>query len=308
MPSVLFRSVSIALASVLLFSLSPVAKADTTVKIGVIYDAGGRGDKSFNDAAAQGVDLVRKEFKLGQFSLREVVSLSDTFDKENRIEFLIKAGYNMIICVGPNFATAVKYMAVKYPESQLSIIGDKTVDSINVASIAFNNNEESFLAGAYAAGLSKSGKVGFITASSNSYKDVDINNFRSGARFISPKTKVFAASPEINSNADAQQFISSGVDVIYSTWNANGQVLTQIAEANKSKKNIKYIGISPAQYFLNKDPAIAAIINERFDLAIREIVAPTLVGKTLTDVINERVGVYGELLGLQKTQLPYGAK
>ena len=133
MPLVLSRALKLVAVTGLALAIFPSAQATTSVKIGVVYDAGGRGDRSFNDAAALGVDATRKSLKLDQFALREVVALSDDFDRENRIEFLIKAGYSIVICVGPNFATAVKYMAEKYPEAQLSIIGSKTVDSINVA-------------------------------------------------------------------------------------------------------------------------------------------------------------------------------
>ena len=293
----LFRAFKALIAFSLVFTFSPVHAAP--VKIGVVYDAGGRGDHSYDDAAAAGVDSIRKSLKLDQFALREVVALSDDFDKENRIEFLIKAGYNIVICIGPNFSTAVKYMAEKYPESQFSIIGSKSVDSVNVASIAFNNNEEAFLAGAFAAGSSKTLRVGYITSNTNIYKKSDFTNFTSGVNYINPKVKVFTKATTLNSNIDSQAMISAGVDVIYSTWNHDAQVLNQIISANKAKKSIKYIGKSPDQYFLSKNPAIVAIVNDRYDLAVREIVSASVSGKTLTDVINETNGVYGKLLGLK---------
>ena len=299
MPLVLSRALKIILVMAITAGTIQATYAEPAIKIGVVYDAGGRGDKSFDDAAALGVDAARKALKLDQFALREVVALADDFDKENRIEFLIKAGYSIVICIGPNFATAVKYMAEKYPEAQFSIIGNKTVDSINVASMAFDNNEESFLAGAYAAGISKSQKVGFITSNTDLYKDSDGSNFSLGARFINPKIKVTLKSSTLNANVDTQNMISNGVDVIFSNWNHDGQVLNQIIGANKAKKKIKYIGKSPAQYFLSKNEAVAAIINDRFDSAVRDIIAATVSGNTLTDVINDKNGVYGKLLGLK---------
>lgn len=298
MPLVLSRALKLVAVTGLALAIFPSAQATTSVKIGVVYDAGGRGDRSFNDAAALGVDATRKSLKLDQFALREVVALSDDFDRENRIEFLIKAGYSIVICVGPNFATAVKYMAEKYPEAQLSIIGSKTVDSINVASMAFDNSEESFLAGAYAAGISKSAKVGFITSNTDLYKDSDGSNFTLGAKLINPKVKVYQKASTLNANIDAQSIISDGVDVIFSNWNHDAQVLNQVFSANRAKKNIKYIGKSPAQYFLSKNDSIAAIINDRFDYAVSDIIKASVAGNTLTDVINDKNGIYGKLYGL----------
>lgn len=308
MPSALSRALKIILALAITAGTIQATNAAPAVKIGVVYDAGGRGDKSFDDAAALGVDAARKALKLDQFALREVVALADDFDKENRIEFLIKAGYSIVICIGPNFATAVKYMAEKYPEAQFSIIGNKTVDSINVASMAFDNNEESFLAGAYAAGISKSQKVGFITSNTDLYKDSDGSNFSLGARFINPKIKVTLKSSTLNANVDTQNMISNGVDVIFSNWNHDGQVLNQIIGANKAKKKIKYIGKSPAQYFLSKNEAVVAIINDRFDNAVRDIIAATVSGNTLTDVINDKNGIYGKLYGLKNNGFTFIVK
>ena len=98
------------LALITLFPLAPVSAAPAKVKIGIVYDVGGRGDKSINDAAAAGIDSAKKKFKLSNFDVRELVTTGIDFDRENRIEFLVKAKYDLVIGVGPTFNQAMIYM------------------------------------------------------------------------------------------------------------------------------------------------------------------------------------------------------
>ena len=98
------------LALIALVPLAPVSAAPTKVKIGIVYDVGGRGDKAINDAAAAGVDSAKKKFNLSNFDVRELVTTGIDFDRENRIEFLVKAQYDLVIGVGPSFNQAMIYM------------------------------------------------------------------------------------------------------------------------------------------------------------------------------------------------------
>ncbi len=155
------------LALIALIPLAPVSAAPTKVKIGIVYDVGGRGDKAINDAAAAGVDSAKKKFNLSNFDVRELVTTGIDFDRENRIEFLVKAQYDLVIGVGPSFNQAMIYMSEKYPESQFAVIASSGVESLNVSCMAFDLNQGSFLAGVSAALNSKSKKVGYLGDPSN---------------------------------------------------------------------------------------------------------------------------------------------
>ena len=90
------------LAFLTLIALSPLIAlpaeaAPAKVKIGIVYEVGGRGDKAYDDAAAIGVDAAKKKFGLSDFDVRELVTTGIDFDRENRIEFLVKAKYDLAV-------------------------------------------------------------------------------------------------------------------------------------------------------------------------------------------------------------------
>ena len=80
-----------------LLPIAPVNAAPEKVKIGIVYDAGGRGDRAINDAAAAGVDNAKAKLGLSDLDVRELVTTGIDFDRENRIEFLVKAKYLSLI-------------------------------------------------------------------------------------------------------------------------------------------------------------------------------------------------------------------
>jgi len=149
------RRLSVFLALLALIPIAPVNAAPVKVKIGIVYDVGGRGDKAINDAAAAGIDSAKKKFGLSNFDVRELVTTGIDFDRENRIEFLVKAKYDLVIGVGPSFNEAMIYMSEKYPESQFALIASSGVESLNVSCMAFDLDQGSFLAGVMAALNSK---------------------------------------------------------------------------------------------------------------------------------------------------------
>ncbi len=130
------------------------------VKVGLAFDVGGRGDRSFNDSAARGVDKAKKEFG-GE--LRELTAkTSDTeADREQRLSDLADAGYNPIIGVGYAYAASMTKVAAKYPKTTFGIV-DSVVNAKNVDSITFTEEQGLYLAGVAAALKTKSNHVGFI--------------------------------------------------------------------------------------------------------------------------------------------------
>ncbi|MSZ66678.1 MAG: BMP family ABC transporter substrate-binding protein, partial [Actinobacteria bacterium] len=93
--------VALTLLSLIPLSTLPASAAQSKAKIGIIYDVGGRGDNSINDATAVGVAAAKKKFNLSNLDVRELVTSGTSFDRENRIEFLVKAKYDLVIGVGP---------------------------------------------------------------------------------------------------------------------------------------------------------------------------------------------------------------
>ena len=280
---------------------TPAIAANPALKIAVVYDVGGRGDKSFDDAAAAGVDLAKKKFGLTTFNLREIVTVGTEFDRENRLEFLVKAGYTTIIAVGASFHNAVAYMAQKYPESQFAIIGDSSLGYLNVSSLDFAHGQASFLAGVLAAKSSKSGKVGYLGDSGDSTNLIDQANFIAGAKYASGKTVTISKQANVGLNVEVSALVKQGVDVIYSTWSRNGEVLAQVAASNNAKHSVKLIGLAPDQFFLTSKTAQKYLIGyvvKRFDAAATDLIAGAVSDQTIMEEIDASAGVYGRIYTL----------
>lgn len=139
-------------AAVLAFSAG-LALADPAV----IYDAGGKFDKGFNESAFIGMEQFKKETgtSYGEFEVQTDAQ------REQAIRRFAQKGNNPIVTVGFAQGTALEKVAKEFPDIHFVII-DSVVNLPNVQSIVFKEHEGSFLVGVLAAMASKSGKVGFV--------------------------------------------------------------------------------------------------------------------------------------------------
>ncbi len=279
-----------------LVPIAPVAAAPAKVKIGIVYDVGGRGDKAINDAAAAGIDSAKKKFGLSSFDVRELVTTGIDFDRENRIEFLVKAKYDLVIGVGPSFDEAMIYMSEKYPESQFALIASSGVESLNVSCMAFDLDQGSFLAGVMAALNSKSRKVGYLGDASNPSNSTNLKNFQAGVKYAASKTKVLATNSSSSADTELVKLSGQGADVFFINWSRNGSVLTAATKLTKAKKSIKLIGIRPDQYFIATKDAqkfLIGYVNQRFDTAIADLFSAAVSGRSITEEVDGTNGVFG---------------
>ena len=144
---------SVLLVGVFLWSASQVM----AYKPAVVFDMGGKFDKSFNEGIWNGLEKFRKEtgIKYREFEVQQEAQ------REQFLRKLAKRGSDPIIAVGFGQAAALSKVAKEFPKTRFSII-DMVVDLPNVQSIIFKEHEGSFLVGVLAAMKSKSGKVGFV--------------------------------------------------------------------------------------------------------------------------------------------------
>jgi len=290
------KRLTVFLALLALIPIAPVNAAPAKVKIGIVYDVGGRGDKAINDAAAAGIDSAKKKFGLSNFDVRELVTTGIDFDRENRIEFLVKAKYDLVIGVGPSFNQAMSFMSEKYPEAQFAVIASSGVESLNVSCMAFDLNQGSFLAGVTAALNSKSKKVGYLGDSSNPNNSTNLENFRAGVKYAAPKVQVLVANASTSAEGDVTKLSGQGGDVFFINWSRNGSVLTAANKLATAKKTIKIIGVRPDQYFIATKEAqkfLIGYVNQRFDTAIFDLFSAAVSGRTITEEVNVVNGVFG---------------
>lgn len=142
-----------ALAAGALCVAASAAMADPAV----VYDAGGKFDKSFNEAAYNGIEKFKKETGVGylEFEVQADAQREQAFRK------MAQRGADPIIGIGFSQESAIKKVAAEFPNIRFAII-DSVVDLPNVQSIVFKEQEGSYLVGVLAALASKTGKVGFV--------------------------------------------------------------------------------------------------------------------------------------------------
>jgi basic membrane protein A and related proteins len=216
------------------------------LKVGLAYDIGGRGDQSFNDAAAAGLDKAKSE--LGITGQEAEASTGEAESaKEDRLRTLAQAGYNPVIAVGFAYAGATDKVAAEFPDTKFAIVdsakGDKTPS--NVTSLLFAENEGSFLVGAVAALKSTSGNIGFVGGVQVPLIQKFEAGYVAGAKAAKPDIKIqvkyLTQAPDFSGFTDpakgktaAQGMLDAGADVVYhAAGGSGGGVFEAVKAAGK---------------------------------------------------------------------------
>lgn len=227
--------------------------------VGMAFDVGGRGDHSFNDSAARGMDKADAEFKTGHKELTASNGETES-DREQRLDSLAAAGYNPVVAVGFTYGDAVTKIAKKYPKTTFGLV-DSVVDQPNVDSMVFSTEQSSYLAGVAAALKSKSGKVGFIGGVHNTLIGTFQAGFDQGVKDTKPSAQVTdqylyetdtkGFNDPTSAQGKAQGMLDKGIDVIYTAAGLSGDGSIQ---AVAGKPGAWAIGVDSDQY---NDPALA---------------------------------------------------
>ncbi|MEE1741886.1 BMP family ABC transporter substrate-binding protein [Streptomyces sp. BE147] len=230
------------------------------LKVGMAYDVGGRGDNSFNDSAARGLDKAKAEF--GAETKELTAKTGETpADREQRLASLAEGGYNPVIGVGFAYQAAIDKVAKEHPDTTFGLI-DSVSDVKNVASIVFTEEQGSYLAGVAAALKSKDGQVGFIGGVDLPLIKKFAAGFQQGVLETNPKAKVQIqylstgsdlsgfGSPDKGKEA-AKGMLDKGADVIFAAAGGSG---AGSIEAVAGKKGAWSIGVDSDQA---KDPALS---------------------------------------------------
>ena len=123
----------------------------------MVFDSGGKGDKSFNDSAFAGLERAEKELGV---EIRTVDSKSEK-DYESNLETLSEQGFDVVVAVGITQMNALNTVAPKHPNTKYAII-DAPVNLPNVRALLFSEEQGSYLAGYVAGATTKTGKIGFV--------------------------------------------------------------------------------------------------------------------------------------------------
>jgi basic membrane protein A and related proteins len=255
----------------------PAAQSD--IKVGMAYDVGGRGDQSFNDAAAKGMDQAVEEFGM-ESQESEAADGEPESAREERLRTFADAGYDPIIAVGFAYSGAVAKVAAEYPEVHFAIIDDEFAAADNIANLVFAEEQGSFLVGAAAALKSETDHVGFIGGVEVPLIQKFEAGFIAGATEVNPDIKVektyLTQAPDFSGFNDpakgktaAQGMFDAGADVVYHAAGGSGGGLFEAAAESDNWA----IGVDSDQYELADDSVKDVIMTsmlKNVDVAVFE--------------------------------------
>ncbi len=261
------------------------------LKVGMAYDVGGRGDQSFNDSAARGLDKAKTELGIETKELEATQGEKDA-QKEERLRLLAQGGYNPIVAVGFAYAASLKKVAADFPDTSFAIVDDDSIQAKNVTPLVFAENQGSFLVGVIAAQASKSGTIGYIGGVNTPLLQKFEAGYTAGAKAVKPDIKVqvkyLTEPPDFSGFGDpakgktvAEGMLDANADVIYAAAGGSGAGAFQAVAARKKLA----IGVDSDQYLTApagvKDVIVTSML-KRVDTAVYDYVKADASGTPLT--------------------------
>ena len=235
------------------------AEADSNaVRVGIVFDVGGRGDKSFNDGAYVGGDSATKV--LG--ARVTFIEPGDGTDREAGLRLLAAEGMDLVIGVGFIFTDDIAALAKEYPNTRFAGVdyalnvdnkGTVILPPANLVALKFREEEGSFLVGALAALVGKSKKLGFVGGMDSPLIRKFAAGYTAGVKHVCPDCEVMAQyagvtpaafrNPGRGKELALSQF-QQGVNVIF---HASGSTGLGVFEAARSMNRLA-IGVDGDQY------------------------------------------------------------
>jgi basic membrane protein A len=274
------------------------------LKVGIAYDTGGRGDKSFNDSAFAGVQAAIKKDG-GKYT-----ELSPNADASNRADLLTQLadqGYNPVIAVGFAYGDVIADVATQYPDTQFAIVDSSGLDAKgkplgkgNVTGLQFAANEGSFLGGVAAALKTTTNHVGFVGGVETPLIQAFQAGYVAGAKaakpgitvdveYISPAGDFSGFNDPAKGKIVAQGMYDAGADIVYAAAGGSGIGVFQAAAASSKRA----IGVDSDQYQTVGDPSLQPVIMtsvlKRVDNAVEAYIGDYAAGKVKggSDIIND---------------------
>lgn len=251
-------------------------------RVGLVFDVGGRGDKSFNDAADRGLSQATKE--LG--AQVQVLEPGAGVDREAALRQLASQKMDLVIGVGFLFTEDITRLAQDFPKQNFACI-DYTVTPgkdlpPNLLAIRFKEEEGSFLVGALAAGVSKSPRLGFVGG-----MDIPLirrfqAGFTAGARHVRPDAEVISVFAGVTGQGFtnpgkgkelALSLFGKGVEIIYAAAGSSG---LGVFEAGRETKKLA-IGVDSDQWAEAPGVVLTSMV-KRVDQAVLDAIKTVHAG------------------------------
>jgi basic membrane protein A len=264
----MFRRVFLGAAAALALSASAALAADT--KPAIVFDIGGKFDKSFNESMFNGSEKFKAETGIDYGSFE----IANEAQREQAIRNFADQGYSPIIAAGFAQAAAVEKVAKEYPDLKFAIV-DMVVDLPNVQSIVFKEHEGSYLVGLLAGMASKSGKVGFVGG-----MDIPLIRkfgcgYAQGVKAARADATIFqnmtgdtgaAWNDPVKGGEITKGQMAQGADVVYAAAGATGLGVLQAAADGGALS----IGVDANQNYLHPGKVLTSML-KRVDVAVYNV-------------------------------------
>ena len=236
----------------------------------VVFDMGGKFDKSFNEAAFRGMEKWKKDTGKNYLSFE----IANESQREQALRRMAEKGASPIIGVGFGQASSIEKVAKEFPKLKFAII-DMVVNQPNVQSVVFKEHEGSFLVGVMAAIASKTGKVGFVGG-----MDIPLIRrfqcgYEQGAKFANAKAEIFSNmtgttgaawnDPARGGELAKAQF-AKGADVVFAAAGGTGMGVYQAAKDGGKLA----IGVDSNQNYVQPGTMLTSMV-KRVDLAVYNV-------------------------------------
>ncbi|MBF9029079.1 BMP family ABC transporter substrate-binding protein [Rhodobacterales bacterium HKCCE3408] len=235
----------------------------------IIFDLGGKFDRSFNEAAFNGAERWAEETG-GSYG---EIELQNDAQREQAMRRLAEQGYNPIVMAGFAHSSVLDTVAPDYPDTSFVII-DGVVDQPNVQSIIFQEHEGSYLVGMLAAMASETGTVGFIGGMDIPLISRFACGYAQGATAVNPDITVLsnmtgttpsAWNDPVRGGELTRDQIGRGADVVYAAAGGTGVGVLQTA----ADEGILSIGVDSNQNYLHPGMVLTSML-KRVDVAVYE--------------------------------------
>jgi basic membrane protein A len=243
-----------ALVIILSLCLSSTVFSAEPIKVGMVFDIGGKGDKSFNDSAYRGIEWAAAEFGIEHIELEPGADA----DREVNLRNLAMMGYDLIIGVGFLFTDAIATVSDEFPDTKFAIVDGFVFDKPNAVSLRFREHDGSFLVGMIA-GLKalEDGKdtVGFVGGMAIELIKKFEAGYIAGVHYVYPECKILSAyagdtpiafADPVKGKELALSQYDNGAWVIF---HASGLTGAGVYEAGKERRRY-VIGVDSNQNYL----------------------------------------------------------
>jgi basic membrane protein A and related proteins len=236
----------------------------------VVFDMGGKFDKSFNEAAYNGIEKWKKETGKNYLSFE----ITNESQREQAIRRMAEKGASPIIGIGFGQASSIEKVAKEFPKLSFAII-DMVVDAPNVQSVVFKEQEGSFLVGVMAAMASKTGKVGFVGGMDIPLIRKFECGYKQGAMYANPKAEMIgnmtgttgaAWNDPARGGELAKAQFAQGVDVVFAAAGGTGIGVYQAAKDSGKLA----IGVDSNQNHIQPGTMLTSML-KRVDVAVYNV-------------------------------------